>query len=309
VFSFSEDLRLLHSLGCFPRGLFDLQVAGGLLNFPPSSLASLSEQVLEFQISKSSQQSNWFQRPLTEKQLNYAVQDVIYLPQIYQLFKDEFENRGIQTWIEEEMNHFESDNHEDANQNDLLKEKYKADLNEVEWHIFSELMQLRESHAMKINRPPYHVAERRTLTDIAKDPVKSSDWMNISSNHRSTKTSDFVEKLKVAIDSSIKEAKQLGLSSRKRAAKRPSKEEYEKWKATEMKVKFAKQTFFKPIQKCIDQEYGEYVKTMILNNRLIKDLVTGHYENLLPYKKNVILQCANKLELDAQPYISNNGIS
>ncbi len=307
VFSFSEDLRLLHSIGCFPRGLVDLQIAAGLLNFPPSSLARLIEQVLEFQISKSSQQSNWFQRPLTNEQLDYAVQDVIYLPQIYQLFKKEFDKRGISSWIQEEMHHFESDNHEDANQNDLLKEKYKADLNEIEWHIFSKLMQLREEHARKINRPPFHVSERRTITEIAKSPARTSEWMTISSNHRSTKNSDFIRSLNQCITEAIRESKDLGLSSRKRATKRPSKEEYEQWKATEMKVKFAKQTFFKPIQKCIDKEYGEYVKTMILNNRLIRDLVLGYHENLLPYKKKVILSCAEKLDLDSQLYFSKNG--
>lgn len=304
VFSFGEDLRLLHTLGCFPKGLYDLQIAAGLLNFPPSSLASLIEQVLGFQISKNSQQSNWFQRPLTSDQLDYAVQDVIYLPEIYQLFNKDFDKKGTKNWIEQEMHHFESNNHEDASQNDLLKEKYKADLNEIEWHIFTKLMHIREAHAKKINRPPFHVSERRTITEIARNPQKISDWMTIASNHRSTKNSTFIQILEAETEAAIEEAKQLGLSTRRRAAKRPSKKEYEKWKATEMKVKYAKQHFFKPVQKCIDQEYGEYVKTMILNNRLIKDLVTGYHDNLLPYKENVILECANKLNLDSSPYLN-----
>lgn len=125
-----------------------------------------------FQISKNSQQSNWFQRPLTSDQLDYAVQDVIYLPEIYQLFNKDFDKKGTKNWIEQEMHHFESNNHEDASQNDLLKEKYKADLNEIEWHIFTKLMHIREAHAKKINRPPFHVSERRTITEIARNPQK-----------------------------------------------------------------------------------------------------------------------------------------
>ena len=306
VFSFGEDLRLLHSLGCFPQGLFDLQIVSGLLNFPPSSLASLIDQVLGIYISKSSQQSNWFNRPLSIAQLNYAVQDVIFLPKIYALFQSQSDKRGIESWIQQEMTHFESDNHEDASQNEILKEKYKGDLNEIEWHLFSRLMLLREAHAEKMNRPPYHIAERRILNQIARNPEFSSEWMRISSNHRSTKNLSFVHLLESEIEVALSESKELGLSSRRRAAKKLSKDEYEEWKAIEMKVKYAKQNFFKPIQKCIDQEFGEHVKTLILNNRLIKDLVVGKHANLLPYKRKVIIDCANKLGLNSDPYLTNS---
>ncbi len=308
VFSFGEDLRLLHSLGCFPKGLYDLQIASGLLNFPPSSLASLIEQVLDFQISKNSQQSNWFQRPLSSEQLDYAVQDVIYLQDIFDLFIQNSETKGISDWIDQEMKHFESNNHEDATQNEILKEKYKSNLNQVEWHVLSKLMYLREGHAEKINRPPFHVSERNTLTQIARNPELQSNWMKISSNHRTTKNPEFIKSLSDTIKMALDEAKELGLSTKKRATTKPSKEEYEQWKATEMKVKYAKQTFFKPIQKCLVDKYGEYAKTIILNNRLIKDLVQGNTGNLLPYKEEVIISCSAKLGLDANLYLNNGTV-
>ena len=73
-----------------------------------------------------------------------------------------------------------------------------------------------------------------------------------------------------------------------------------------MKVKFAKQNFFKPIQKRIEKEYGEYVKTMILNNKIIREIVLGNFYNLLIYKRKIILHYAEILDLDATLYFAND---
>ena len=54
----------------------------------------------------------------------------------------------------------------------------------------------------------------------------------------------------------------------------------------------------------IHQEYGEHVKAMVLNNRLIKELVLGKHSNLLPYKKEIILKHQNKLRLNTFSYLS-----
>ena len=107
-------------------------------------------------------------RPLSDAQIKYAVLDVVHLPALFDVFKDQASERSVSVWIEQEMHHFENENHEDANQNEVLKEKYKGDLTEVEWHIFSKLMHLRDRHAESVNRPPYHISERKTLSNIAR---------------------------------------------------------------------------------------------------------------------------------------------
>lgn len=305
VFSFGEDLRLLHSLGCQPKGLFDLQMASAFLNFPPSSLANLLKSVLGVHLSKSSQQSNWFNRPLTSAQINYAIEDVIHLPAMYSEFCTAIEERGVKEWIDQEMKYFESVNHAHANQNEILKEKYKGDMNQVEWQIFSKLMMLREEQAKLINRPPYHIAERKTLFEIARNSDKLENWMVIKSNHPSTKSQKFIEKLEEAIKTAIEEAKVLNLSKRKRAIIKPSREEYEQIKALEQKVKFAKVHFFKPIQKDLDSRYGEYTRSFMLNNRVIRDLVSGNTSTLLPYKKDLFKSTIESLGLKGEKFIPN----
>ena len=303
VFSFGEDLRLLHSLGCFPKGLYDLQIASALLNYPPASLATLLDEVMNIQLSKTSQQSNWYSRPLSDAQIKYAVLDVVHLPALFDVFKDQASERSVSVWIEQEMHHFENENHEDANQNEVLKEKYKGDLTEVEWHIFSKLMHLRDRHAESVNRPPYHISERKTLSNIARNPEIASNWSSIKSNHRTTKNDEFVTALQSEIGQALQEAQALELSRKRKAYKKPSKEEYERWRDLERKVKSVKQAFFRPIQKAIKEDYGDHTKTFIINNRLIKELVEGETRNLLPYKKELIFKYAQKLNLSIAEYV------
>ncbi len=303
VFSFGEDIRLLHSMGCFPRGLYDLQMVSALLNYPPASLATLLQDVLGITLSKASQQSNWFRRPLSDEQINYAILDVIHLPDLYDVFVKHADERGVSDWIDQEMHHFETQNYEDADQNEILKEKYKGDMTEVEWHIFSKLMHFRDRHAESVNRPPYHISERRTITDIAKNPKKAGSWMSINSNHHSTKNNEFVDELHAQIDSALQEAQALELSRRKKAYKKPTKEEYERYRDLEHQLKVAKLHFFKPIQKGIKEAYGDHTKTFILNNRLIKELVEGNKRNLLPYKEKLIKDIAINKDLDYTQYL------
>ncbi|MCI5054594.1 MAG: hypothetical protein MRY83_00730, partial [Flavobacteriales bacterium] len=46
VYAFGEDIRLLHSLQCFPKNVYDLDICAKLLDFEPCSLSKLTSMVL-----------------------------------------------------------------------------------------------------------------------------------------------------------------------------------------------------------------------------------------------------------------------
>src|SRR5690554_2430340 len=85
-FAFNEDMRLLHYLGARPNNILDLAIATRLLNYNTLSLNNTLAVFLEdekYITEKTSQQkSNWFQRPLTDQQKQYAAEDVLYLPNL-----------------------------------------------------------------------------------------------------------------------------------------------------------------------------------------------------------------------------------
>lgn len=305
-FSFSEDIRLLHTLGCFPKGIYDVQFASSLLDYPPTSLTKLLDEILDVQVGKSSQQSNWFARPLSDQQKNYAAEDVLYLPALKNKLEAQLKQRGLQDWVKQENEFFEASNFEDIDHNIILKEKYKGKMTEWEWHIFAKLMELRDQWAQQINRPPYHIAERSTLQEIAEGNLSPGEWNQQSSNHRTTKNSTKNDELRSLIKHAEQEASNLQLSKTKRASKRLNRDEYEEYRVLEERVKFYKSTYFKPIQDCIEQKLGSNAKTFILSNRLIREIAEGKIETILPYKRALFIECAEKNNLDIQSIISTN---
>jgi len=83
--------------------LFDTQIAAGLLGLPPQiGYASLVKELLDIEISKSQTRTDWSRRPLTEAQLDYATEDVIYLPELHDLLYSQLETSGRLDWAIED---------------------------------------------------------------------------------------------------------------------------------------------------------------------------------------------------------------
>jgi len=100
-----EDLELLHHhLGVSPRNVFDTQYANAFLS-PDFSLsyAGLVKRLLGVSLEKHETRSNWLQRPLSEDQVRYAVDDVTHLLPLYQQLTDELETLGRTDWFGTDM--------------------------------------------------------------------------------------------------------------------------------------------------------------------------------------------------------------
>ena len=100
-----EDLELLfHHLGAVLKSVFDTQYANAFLTDRFSlSYAGLVDARLGVALSKHETRSNWLQRPLSEKQIEYAVEDVIYLRPLFEALREELAVRDRLTWFEEDM--------------------------------------------------------------------------------------------------------------------------------------------------------------------------------------------------------------
>lgn len=297
VFSFGEDIRLLHSLGCFPKNTYDLSIASSLLNYPPQSLTNLLAEVISVETGKSSQQSNWFNRPLTEDQKSYAAEDVLFLLDLKKRLSMQAEKKGITDWIRQENELFVSENYEDIDHNEYLKEKDKGDMSFFEWHVYSKLMELREQTAEEMNRPTYHLIDKNYLKSVASNPKKIRDWKSVPSNHKKLKTDAFTEKVNLVLDKAVAEARDLNLSKKKKATLTFTKEEYLKYKAEEQRFKKLKKSIFRPIQDQIERDHGENTKTFILGNRFMREIMDGNFKNLLPYKKDMFEKYADELNI------------
>jgi len=100
-----QDLDLiLTAAGRLPRQVFDTQVAAELLGIGGQlSYAALTEALLGTRLDKGETRSDWLARPLSDTQLNYAVQDVAQLHALYPLLEQRLHEAGRLDWMAEEM--------------------------------------------------------------------------------------------------------------------------------------------------------------------------------------------------------------
>lgn len=298
TFAFGEDLRLLHSLGCFPKNIYDLDITTSLLNYPPSSLTNLIQDILEVDTGKSSQLSNWFKRPLTDQQKHYAAQDVLHLFQLKTILDSKAKEFGVSSWIDEENRVWDKLDYSDEANNGLYKEKDKKDLNEVEWYIFKELIHYRETIAEKYNKPSFQVIKKEILIEIAKDIRSLMGWENKRGIFRQIKNEQTKLEMIEVVKKAQLEAKNAGLSESNPASKSPTPDEMKIYREEQKYLKKMKSDLFDPIKKRIEEDYGEQTATYLLSNRIVSDLVLGNNGKLENYKKELYLKYAKDLGLD-----------
>lgn len=160
--------------GAVPEPIFDTQIAAMVCGFGESiSYSNLVKTITDQSIDKSSRFTDWAQRPLTEKQLTYAIGDVTHLREVYRALKEEIENAGRAGWLAEEMATLcDKDTYitkpEDAWRRLKLRVKNKRSLANL-----IELAAWREAAAQNQNVPRGRLLKDDALYDIANQSPKS----------------------------------------------------------------------------------------------------------------------------------------
>ncbi|GAB3023070.1 ribonuclease D [Bowmanella dokdonensis] len=103
--SCSEDLETFWTaMQVIPAPLFDTQFAAGLLNMGPSlGYAKLVEEMLSVSLDKGESRTDWLSRPLSEQQLSYAANDVLYLYRLYPMIAEAIDKLERRQWVFDEM--------------------------------------------------------------------------------------------------------------------------------------------------------------------------------------------------------------
>ena len=100
-----QDVEIFYLLsGRVPAPMFDTQVAAMVCGFGDSvGYDILVAKLTGAQIDKSSRFTNWAARPLTERQIRYAIEDVTHLRKVYERLNRRLERSGRAAWLAEEM--------------------------------------------------------------------------------------------------------------------------------------------------------------------------------------------------------------
>lgn len=100
-----QDLEIFYlRMNKVPGPLFDTQVAAMVCGHgEAASYESLATKLAKARIDKSSRFTDWSRRPLSERQITYAISDVTHLRVVYEALKRQLEKTGRINWITEEM--------------------------------------------------------------------------------------------------------------------------------------------------------------------------------------------------------------
>jgi len=96
-----QDLEIFFQLrNNIPTPVFDTQIAATLLGFSDQcGYAALISKMLNIQVDKDQTRTDWSQRPLNDKQIHYAANDVRYLLQVYPLIMDKLSSQNRTEWL------------------------------------------------------------------------------------------------------------------------------------------------------------------------------------------------------------------
>ncbi|HTG24729.1 MAG TPA: ribonuclease D [Reyranella sp.] len=100
-----QDLEIFYlRMNQVPQPLFDTQIAAMVCGHgEAASYESLATKLAKAKIDKSSRFTDWSRRPLSERQISYALSDVTHLRVVYEKLRRQLEKSGRLPWITEEM--------------------------------------------------------------------------------------------------------------------------------------------------------------------------------------------------------------
>lgn len=172
-----QDIEIIHHLGnLIPHPLFDTQVAAMVCGFGDSvSYDQLVSRIKNEQIDKSSRFTDWSRRPLTDKQLDYALADVTHLRDIYHYLVQELEREGRSSWLAEEMAILENRETYDLHPDNAWQRLKMRVKKPIELAVLQKVAAWREREARARNVPRGRIIKDDAIYEIAQQQPKDSE--------------------------------------------------------------------------------------------------------------------------------------
>lgn len=174
----SQDMEILHHvLGVLPAPLFDTQVAAAFLGERMQiSYNGLVHAFCGVDLPKSESLTDWSRRPLTDLQIEYALDDVRYLIVAYGVMVDRLRGQGRLSWVDDEMRPLTRLDHYVVDARDAYRKvKRVASLTRRQQAVARELAAWRERRAERMDVPRKWVMSDEVLVALSRRPPRTVD--------------------------------------------------------------------------------------------------------------------------------------
>jgi ribonuclease D len=206
-----QDLEIVwNQARLIPRPIFDTQVAAMVCGFGEAvSYVNLVKQVTGRDLDKSSRFTDWARRPLSQKQLSYALGDVVHLRDIYRHLKAELAREGRAGWLDEEMAELTEPATYEANPEEAWRRLKLRVRNRKGLAVLIELAAWRERAAQAQDVPRNRILRDEALYDIAShaptDAAQLSELRTLSEGFaKSARARDIIEAVKKGLARDLK---------------------------------------------------------------------------------------------------------
>jgi ribonuclease D len=172
-----QDIEIIFHLGdLIPHPIFDTQVAAMVCGFGDSvSYDQLVQKVKNVHIDKTSRFTDWSRRPLSEKQLDYALADVTHLRDVYLKLKGQLDAEGRAEWLTEEMAILESRETYDLPPEQAWQRLKMRLRKPTELAVMQYVAAWREREARARNVPRSRVLKDDAIYEIAQQQPKDTE--------------------------------------------------------------------------------------------------------------------------------------
>lgn len=172
-----QDIEIIHhQAGIIPQPVFDTQVAAMVCGFGDSvSYGMLVSKLLKREIDKTSRFTDWSKRPLSDKQLKYALADVTHLRMLYPKLRSQLDSSERASWLDEEMGVLTDPATYEAHPEEAWRRlKMRVKSNKA-LAIMMELAAWRETEAQAQDVPRNRILKDDAIYDIANHAPRSLD--------------------------------------------------------------------------------------------------------------------------------------
>jgi ribonuclease D len=159
----------LHSIGRWPARLFDVQIAAALAGAEyPAGLSSLISRFLGQTPPKHETRTDWRRRPLSKRQVEYALNDVRFLQPLRDKIWSKLSEAGRLDWLDDEMNSWRTEVEHSISHERWRRVSGNSGLDARTLAIVRELFHWRDGEAKRRNQPARRVLRDDLIVEIAR---------------------------------------------------------------------------------------------------------------------------------------------
>ncbi|HEY5048670.1 MAG TPA: ribonuclease D [Rhizomicrobium sp.] len=175
-----QDIEIFHHQGhVIPDPLFDTQIAAMVCGFgEAASYETLARKLAHAEIDKSARFTDWSRRPLTKRQLEYALADVTHLRVVYEALAKQLEKTGRSAWVEEEIAALRDPALYQLDPKQAWKRLKARTTNKRFLALLATIAEWREIEAQTRDQPRNRILKDEALLEIAAHPPEKAEALD-----------------------------------------------------------------------------------------------------------------------------------